>query len=674
MRLKFAFFHILVFFLITNAIAQNNVTAIVNTSAKTAVLDNGIIRVGIDSRGRVTSLKKFGHEVINSGNGGRIYFSYNDLDGYHELSPSGVKLAQETDELVEVIFSNASGKLGVEQGYILKKGESGLYSYIVLKGTRYEVTLREMRVVYRVDPEQFTYGFVTDQMQGELPSVDIMKQVNDNSIMDATYPLPDGTIYTKYNWANYIDDDSVHGLMADTLGVWAINPSNEYINGGPLRQELTVHTTNKTPLALQMLQGEHFGAAAQVYKPQDAKIYGPFFFYINNGESKEEMIEDARKQAGIQKGLWPYQWMHHNLYPTNRTVVKGKINLPFGLSPENLQVVLAKPGEEIYNQGKDYIFWSKTDANGAFSIRSVREGNYTLYAFSTGGEITDKFALDGISVSGSELNLGDINWVPVKYKHLLWQIGENNRKTTGFRMANLPRKYGLYETPSANLTYNVGRSDPERNWYYAQTKKGSWKINFELDSTYTGMATLTASIAGATSNPTIYSVINNRKGIKWNFGNDAAIYRSAVLGGRHQVVTFAFDASFLKQGINTLELQLQDVGSRGGVLYDYIKLEVGEQMEPNVSSNQTIATGIPIKCFPNPITNKANIEIFNPITQTFKVDVLDLNGKVMEQLHSGKMEHGQKSIIWHPHNIPAGIYMIRIETENFRQTHCVVKK
>ena len=115
------------------------------------------------------------------------------------------------------------------------------------------------------------------------------------------------------------------------------------------KQELTVHTTNKTPLVLQMLQGEHFGAAAQEYTNGDEKIYGPFFIYVNSGNSRDAMIEDAKHQASTERSLWPYPWLINDLYPLERSKVRGQINLPYGLSPDSIQVVLAQPDAEIYD-------------------------------------------------------------------------------------------------------------------------------------------------------------------------------------------------------------------------------------------------------------------------------------------------------------------------------------
>ena len=333
---------IMLFAAISNALySQQNVTATISTSAKTASLDNGIVSISISSAGQVSSLIYNSKDLVNASQNGKFYFSYNDQNGFHVLSPDAVRIEKQTDDYAEVVYSNTTGDLHVEQAFILLKGVSGIYSYITIKGTPSTVSLGEMRVVYRVSPTLFDYGYVTDKMQGALPSIEDMITASANSIQDATYLMPDGSIYTKYDWANYIEEDSVHGVLSDSEGLWAIAPSNEFMNGGPMKQELTVHTSTTTPLAIQMLQGSHFGAGAPDYSTGDEKIYGPFFIYVNSGGTHEEMIEDAKAQASLQKSLWPYPWLSNSLYPNERTEVRGRINVPFGLSRKNIQVVLA---------------------------------------------------------------------------------------------------------------------------------------------------------------------------------------------------------------------------------------------------------------------------------------------------------------------------------------------
>lgn len=651
---------LVLFFSVSIVSAQENVTASINVSNRTATMSNGIVRLTINSKGQVNLLEHNGTDLLNASKGGRLYFSYNDQSSYSELSPDAIRIEKQNSDYAEVVYSRTSGDLLLEQGFILRKGVSGVYSYVVVKGTSTPIKLREMRVVYRVDPSAFDYGYVTERMQGYMPSVAVMKTVEPSPIMDATYQLPDGSVYTKYNWAHYIDQDSVHGIMSNKNGLWAIPASNEYMNGGPMKQELTVHATGKTPLVLQMLQGEHFGASAQTYTSGDEKIYGPFFIYANSGSSHEEMTNDAKAEACAQMAEWPFQWFKNPLYELNRTTVSGTIKLPSSYSRQGIKVVLAQPGSKMYEQGKEYIFWSETDSNGDFEIKNVRSGSYSLYAYATQGEITDELEKKNITVSGNSLDLGEVKWVPTKYEHKLWQIGENNRLSDGYRYSDTLRNYGLYELPPANLNYTIGTSQESENWYYAQTKDGSWTINFENELTLSGNAHFTASIAGAANSPKVKVEVNGTTVGTWSFSNDASIYRSAVLSGKHTVKTFSFPSSLLVKGNNKIRLIMSNSGNRGGVMYDCLKLEAGDL---TTSIHNTVFSGdTSVTLYPNPFKDKLNCVVNLKSAGEVGLKLFNSQGQAVGVWNKGYFESGNHTIDVTVPDLRNGVYFYQLVT------------
>lgn len=638
--------------------AQSDISLSVDVSARTSVLSNGIISINIGSNGIVSSFKLNGKELIGSG---KFYYDYTDSVSNKAFSPNIVRIQKQTADYGEVVYSRTTGDLIMEQGFIIRKGISGFYTYATVKGTSTRIKLREMRMVYRVDPNQFTYGYVTDRMQGLLPSVTDMATVNNSPIMDATYQLPDGTIYTKYNWTNYILEDSIHGIMSPSNGLWDIPVSHEYVNGGPMKQELTVHTTNTTPLFLQMIQGEHMGAAAQYYNEGEQKIYGPFFIYANAGSSYAEMIADAKKQVAIQTVQWPFQWFQHSLYPNERTCVTGNISITPGLIKDSIMVVLAQPGTDIFDQGKGYIFWGLTDKDGNYCIKNVRPGTYALNVYACKGEVTEQFSVSNQVISGFATMLDTVKWRPVKYQNLLWRIGDNDLRTTGFHFSDTIRQYGLYDLPPANLTYTIGSSRPDVNWYYAQTKTGTWTVSFVNTQKYTsGNAVLTASIAGAGTTPSVDVYVNGTKKTTWSFVNDGSTYRSAVLSGRHTLKALTFPASSLVVGQNTIALKMTSVGSRGGVMYDCIKLEAGDLSTgvENHISDLSISTG----AYPNPFNAGTEISVNLAHPDNLRISVYQLNGQEVECLFAGLAYEGKNSFNWRPHNLNAGMYFYKVNT------------
>ncbi len=579
--------------LATGLHAQSNCS--VTLSGKSATLSNGTVTASIGSNGRVSSLAWRDRNLLGS-NG--IYFDYTAASNT-QPSYSKAEIIRNTADLVEVRYTDNTSSLQFQLGYIMRKGVNGIYMYVIANGTSSsaDVNLREARVCTRLS-DYFTYGFVTDRMQGTLPTATTMQSVDTSGkIQDATFRMPDGSIYTKYNWANFIAEDSVHGVM-DTnnkYGVWNIACSHEWLNGGPMRQELTVHADTKSELTIQMIQGEHFGGSAQSYQDGEKKIYGPFLIYVNRANTKEQMIDNARQMASQQQAEWPFAWFENDLYPTpsERSTVEGRIVVPNYADADSLQVVLAEPGGDLMTQGKGYIYWATTRPDGSFSIPGVRRGSYTLYAYALKGDITEQLEKDNIEVAAVTEDLGDVTWTPKRYADELVLIGQNNRRADGFSISDSLRAYGLWNLVPASLTFTMGQSNEKTDWYYAQCKNGTWTILFDSEKTYTGQAHLSFSLAGTTNSAKLQCALNGTNiGSRFGFSNDAGIYRSATQAGHHRTQVVDFNASLIRKGQNRLTLTMSGIGSNGGMMYDCIKLEAGDAVTSGIASiRSTKATG-----------------------------------------------------------------------------------
>lgn len=527
------------------------------TSGMNATISNGIYTVKFNSSGTGYSLVYNGTELIGSAPG-----FYVSTSGGASLTPTSLQVVTNTSTMVDIVYNSVAGGLH----YVVRSGVSGLYSYFVATGIG---TAAEFRTIYRPNGTIFRNGYNGIRTMAFPTAAQLAAAT---VVQDATYRLADGSIYTKYDMSNYtFTQDLVHGIYGNGYGMWVISPSHEYNNGGPLKQDLTVHavTTNDTVL-LNMLVSAHFGTPA-VSIPS-GKIYGPWLVYFNNGSTS-----DALAQATTQQSQWPYDWLNNASYPLARTTVNGTLHLADGRAAAGATITLAQPGGDIYSQGSGYIFTTQADANGAFSLPKVRPGTYSLYAWANGGsigDVTDQYEKDGITISGSWQNLGALTWNTTHYNHILWQIGTANRKADEFKLSNVPRQYGLWNQIPANLTYTIGQSTPADNWYYAQTQSGTWTVQFNNSQTYSGTAHLTVALAGQTSQPTVRIAVNGTSiGTIAHFTNDSTIYRSGNQSGSYHLATFTFSDMLLKVGTNTLTLQAT-VNSGGGTLYDTIKLEV----------------------------------------------------------------------------------------------------
>lgn len=553
-------------------------------SGMTTKMNDGTWSITINSQGRVSSLQRKGTEFLG---GQTIYFDYTTANGNQGLNPSKVTVIKNTPEHCEVLYSATTGNTIFEQGFIMRKGVSGIYSYVIATGTATSANepIKEARVCSRLDGTMLN-GYVDYRMNGKIPSNSEMVEAEKKEIQDATYELADGSVYTKYNWANYIERDTLHGLYGlsgNYYGLYNIPVSYEWINGGCERQELTVHATSKSPITIQMLQGEHFGGEAMVLNEGEKKLYGPFLIYTAYSKNP---VQSARNQAAKETAAWPYQWFENELYPRERGTVRGHLDVTTGQRNDSVRVILAQEkGKDPLTMMHGYQFWTLTDANGDFEIKHVRPGNYNLFAYAKAGEVTDMLEQDDITVVAGDNDMGTITWTPKKYTQMLWMIGQNDRRSSEFHYSDTIRQYGLWELVPQSLTFTVGQSNEKTDWYYAQTKDGNWTVKFNVAERPAGRVYLTASIAGcASEKATIAVKLNGTVKATWKPGyKDASVYRSAVNSGRHYVYTVDFPSTSLSIGTNLLTFQASNTGGKNGFLYDCIKLEAGEQVTSGIA-------------------------------------------------------------------------------------------
>jgi rhamnogalacturonan endolyase len=493
------------------------------------------------------------------------------------MFPSTYQLVRKTDDLIEIAFNNpANNHFTYELHYIIRKGISGIYCYLVQshKASDSAAYFGQTRWGIRADEALFDYHLVRDSIQGPMPKMAELKQ--ENEIQDWTFRMADSSVYTKYNYADYIEGRHVHGMAGrqSGYGLFVIQASHEYLNGGPSKQYQNVHSN---PYLICMFNCGHF--LSDIRKADDritgdwVKLDGPFFLYVNQGKTIDEIWKDAKRQSANEIVQWPYRWMQHQEYPLNRGVVNGQLLLNGKPSQPGTYVILAAKGYDWQAQGRGYIYYAKTNASGQFNITAVRPGNYTLYAY--GSNETEEFQQQNIEVKPGINKLGTVSWNTQPKGRLLWQIGVADRRTSGFKLADHKRDYGVFNEVPADLSYTVGKTADSEGWYYAQTKPGKWNILFNYVETTERQGYLTIAMAGVAKNPLLEVYVNDQKVAYFNkLGNDASIYRSAIAGGFYQQHTIRLDAGLLKKGVNTISLTLPNVKEGGGIMYDAIKLEV----------------------------------------------------------------------------------------------------
>jgi len=128
---------------------------------------------------------------------------------------------------------------------------------------------------------------------------------------------------------------------------------------------------------------------------------------------------------------------------------------------------LAYPGDARLNWQNDarhYEFWTQGDSFGHFRIPNARPGKYQLHAIADG--VFGELAGNVVTVEpGKSLDLGKIEWKPVRYGRQIWEIGLPNRKmgvVPGVRQA-IPGRRDLHHREERLSQRLVFRTGPARN-------------------------------------------------------------------------------------------------------------------------------------------------------------------------------------------------------------------
>ena len=184
----------------------------------------------------------------------------------------------------------------------------------------------------------------------------------------------------------------------------------------------------------------------------------------------------------MEKAKWPYEWVNGVDYPhkAERGNVTGQLvlNDPQAATTKlpHLTVGLTHPDSGRVSWIHDatyYQFWNDGTEDGKFTITKVRPGTYTLHAFADG--VLGEFAQANITVApGKSLDLGKLDWKPVRYGKQLWDIGYPDRTGGKFYKGDGDNywlwgwnlRYALL-FPN-DITYTIGKSDYRKDWFFEE--------------------------------------------------------------------------------------------------------------------------------------------------------------------------------------------------------------
>jgi len=300
------------------------------------------------------------------------------------------------------------------------------------------------------------------------------------------------------------------------------------------------------------------------------KIWGPYLWYLNDGS-----LEDAAARTVQENNAWPYKWFDDKEYQS-RGSVKGRLTMSDGRSANGAAVFLGDvdPTNATLSQGTTYYYTTYADKNGNFEFDNVRKGQtYALQAWSNGGslgDVTTVFKREPITVGTTDL--GTLVW-QVQKRTSIWQIGDMDRKSLGFKYGGAPHQHALVDNCPASLTYTIGTSSLSE-WCFGKSADGTWTVVFTVDKILS-TAVLSVSLAGYSSGGSLDVSLNNHHVGSYpsSSPNDSCLYRSGTSAGEWRYMEFSIPTGVIVVGRNSMQF----VTTRGvrwhGIMWDSIKLE-----------------------------------------------------------------------------------------------------
>lgn len=244
------------------------------------------------------------------------------------------------------------------------------------------------------------------------------------------------------------------------------------------------------------------------------------------------------------------------------------------------------------NDAKHYEFWTEAATDGSFSIGNVRRGTYQLHAIAD-GVMGAYDATANITIKpGEKIDLGTVEWKPVHYGKMIFQIGTPNRSASEFYKGDDHWHWGMYIEYAKyfpdDVNFTVGKSDPAKDLYIYHVPHDTtfredgkdmgratpWTIHFNTSSKASGKATLRFGIAGSGARSLNITVNGKDLGAFTDIGGGGASPIRDGIEGTWVERDFTFDASLLKQGENTIILTVPAGSVANGMCYDVIRLEV----------------------------------------------------------------------------------------------------
>lgn len=596
------------------------------------VMSNGHLTVSVEkTSGRVTGVTLNGVDLLGKGAG---YWSMAASSGRSRVGGFGISKEQFVSidpkanggERAEVVCQfHGTGEDQAYPGksqirYSIGRQSTTLYATALLEHGEEDPPFRigEGRFVIKLDGGIFNQLTIDKDRNWIMPTGedwDAGTPLNLKEARRMTTGRHAGWAEHKYSYSAILEKVPAYGWVGSQrgFGVWMINPSVEYIAGGPTKMELTGHLdvgNGGLPTLLNMWHGSHYGGTVLSLARGEkwSKVIGPFAIHFNKGSDPAGLWDAALAEAKVERSAWPYSWVKLADYPVaaGRGGVSGKIRIQeadgVSVSADGMWVGLTAPEYTARNErdrigwqrdGKFYQYWVRAQPDGSFSLTGVRPGSYVLHAFADG--IMGEFVRHDVKVgNGGVRDAGELVWMPERAGPTLWQIGIPDRSAAEFRNGDRYWYWGnylKYKTDFPNgVDYTVGKSDWKKDWHICQPLDlsadgkvlgdSSWKIRFQLEQVPAGGTRLRIGFCGSRQGAELRLSLNGSQiGTTGPLPENGAMHRDSSRGFWFER-GFDIPAALLRKGGNLLELRLSGWQWHQGVLYDNIRMEVVSEENP----------------------------------------------------------------------------------------------
>jgi rhamnogalacturonan endolyase len=648
-----------------------NAPVTITDGGTTWTLDNGMVKVTIaKANSGIQSLVYHGITVV-----GRSP-NWEQTPASPATPSVTIDPAKNGGQRGEVAIKGAPGRgIGIEVRYSMERGVSGFYTYAQYThpASSGAGSFGENRFILESMNQTFDWLSV-DKDRNQL----MVRGGDRGTVIHAKEQSITGSgnyknsVEHKYTYCGIMYRLPAYGWSStkDHIGVYFINPTTEYIGGGAEKMDLVCHMSQTI---LDYWTSGHYGGGAGCSIPAGenwTKVVGPIFVYFNALQNAKDatpaelatlaatqgnptvpttwhdnafaLWNDALDKAKEVEAAWPFDWVSGVDYPhkNERGNVTGQfvLNDPQAASTKlpNLTVGLAHPdytgtggafaarsgnGNLVtwQHDGNYYEFWNNGTEDGKFTITNVRPGTYTLHAFADG--VLGEYAKTNITVTaGKDLDLGKVEWTPVRNGKQVWEIGYPNRNGGEFFKGDEYWRWGWclrYALLFPNdITYTIGKSDYHKDWFFEQTphatnlgfvnpaakdpanqafgwvnlpttagqdmwgawgrgRATTWTVKFNMDKAVQGTATLRVALGGSDSTTLSIGMNGKPAGAIRPISTNALRYNTDR--GVWREYSQPFDASLMKAGENTMTLTVPAGDCTSGVCYDYLRLELQEK-------------------------------------------------------------------------------------------------